>query len=96
VVFDGRARVLLGAPERAKLSFSARWQAFGRRRHWAHTRRRRRAEYFTCPRGTPYLPRGSLREVLAYPLKADSFKRERFYARAIPARALNVSPAGCR
>ena len=25
------------------------------------------------PRGTPYLPHGSLREVLAYPLKADSF-----------------------
>ncbi len=28
---------------------------------------------FICPRGTPYLPRGSLREVLAYPLKAESF-----------------------
>jgi putative ATP-binding cassette transporter len=25
------------------------------------------------PRGTPYLPRGSLREVLAYPLKPGSF-----------------------
>jgi len=25
------------------------------------------------PRGTPYLPQGSLREVLAYPLKSDSF-----------------------
>ena len=25
------------------------------------------------PRGTPYLPQGSLREVLAYPLKAESF-----------------------
>lgn len=25
------------------------------------------------PRGTPYLPQGSLREVLAYPLKADDF-----------------------
>jgi vitamin B12/bleomycin/antimicrobial peptide transport system ATP-binding/permease protein len=25
------------------------------------------------PRGTPYLPQGSLREVLAYPLKADGF-----------------------
>jgi ABC-type uncharacterized transport system fused permease/ATPase subunit len=25
------------------------------------------------PRGTPYLPRGTLREVLAYPLKVDSF-----------------------
>jgi putative ATP-binding cassette transporter len=28
---------------------------------------------FYLPRGTPYLPRGSLREVLAYPLKPDSF-----------------------
>jgi putative ATP-binding cassette transporter len=25
------------------------------------------------PRGTPYLPRGTLREVLAYPLKIESF-----------------------
>jgi len=28
------------------------------------------------PRGTPYLPQGSLREVLAYPLKADGFDAE--------------------
>ncbi|MGQ0619828.1 MAG: ABC transporter ATP-binding protein/permease [Panacagrimonas sp.] len=30
------------------------------------------------PRGTPYLPRGSLREVLAYPLKVDGFGEEAF------------------
>jgi putative ATP-binding cassette transporter len=30
-------------------------------------------EVFYLPRGTPYLSRGSLREVLAYPLKAESF-----------------------
>lgn len=29
------------------------------------------------PRGTPYLPRGSLREVLAYPGAADSYSAER-------------------
>jgi putative ATP-binding cassette transporter len=29
---------------------------------------------FYLPRGTPYLPRGSLREVLAYPLDVGSFK----------------------
>jgi putative ATP-binding cassette transporter len=29
---------------------------------------------FYLPRGTPYLPRGTLREVLAYPLKVDSFE----------------------
>jgi putative ATP-binding cassette transporter len=34
------------------------------------------------PRGTPYLPRGTLREVLAYPLKVDSFGDGAF-ARAV-------------
>jgi vitamin B12/bleomycin/antimicrobial peptide transport system ATP-binding/permease protein len=30
------------------------------------------------PRGTPYLPRATLREVLAYPLKVEGFAAERF------------------
>lgn len=30
-------------------------------------------QIFYLPRGIPYLPRGSLREVLAYPLKAEGF-----------------------
>jgi putative ATP-binding cassette transporter len=30
------------------------------------------------PRGTPYLPRGTLREVLAYPMKVDGFEDSRF------------------
>jgi putative ATP-binding cassette transporter len=30
------------------------------------------------PRGTPYLPRGTLREVLAYPLKVESFEAGSF------------------
>jgi putative ATP-binding cassette transporter len=30
------------------------------------------------PRGTPYLPRGTLREVLAYPLKVESFAAASF------------------
>ena len=30
------------------------------------------------PRGTPYLPRGTLREVLAYPLKTDRFEESRY------------------
>jgi putative ATP-binding cassette transporter len=34
------------------------------------------------PRGTPYLPRGTLREVLAYPLVTDRFD-DRAYARAL-------------
>ncbi|MGA2780125.1 MAG: ABC transporter ATP-binding protein/permease [Steroidobacteraceae bacterium] len=33
---------------------------------------------FYLPRGTPYLPRGTLREVLAYPLKAESFSENEF------------------
>jgi putative ATP-binding cassette transporter len=30
------------------------------------------------PGGTPYMPRGTLREVLAYPLKAESFDEKSF------------------
>jgi len=30
-------------------------------------------QFFYLPRGTPYLPRGSLRECLAYPLKIGNF-----------------------
>ncbi|HTV76644.1 MAG TPA: ABC transporter ATP-binding protein/permease [Steroidobacteraceae bacterium] len=33
---------------------------------------------FFVPRGTPYLPRGTLREVLAYPLAVGNFKAESF------------------
>jgi vitamin B12/bleomycin/antimicrobial peptide transport system ATP-binding/permease protein len=35
-------------------------------------------QIFYLPRGTPYLPRGTLREVLAYPLKADRFTTNAF------------------
>jgi vitamin B12/bleomycin/antimicrobial peptide transport system ATP-binding/permease protein len=40
--------------------------------------RPRDEEIFFLPRGTPYLSRGTLREVLAYPLKSDSFAEEAF------------------
>jgi ABC-type uncharacterized transport system fused permease/ATPase subunit len=33
---------------------------------------------FYLPRGTPYLPRGTLREVLAYPLEVDGFSADAF------------------
>jgi putative ATP-binding cassette transporter len=33
---------------------------------------------FFLPRGTPYLPRGTLREVLAYPQKVDGFDQNAF------------------
>jgi len=39
-------------------------------------------EMLYLPAGTPYLPRGSLKEVLAYPLEAERFPEERF-ARAL-------------
>jgi putative ATP-binding cassette transporter len=35
-------------------------------------------QIFYLPRGTPYLPRGTLREVLAYPLKVDGFNEGAF------------------
>jgi vitamin B12/bleomycin/antimicrobial peptide transport system ATP-binding/permease protein len=36
------------------------------------------ATVFYLPRGTPYLPRGTLREVLAYPMKVDGFDSRAF------------------
>lgn len=33
---------------------------------------------FFLPRGTPYLPRGSLREVIAYPQKVENFRESEF------------------
>ena len=33
---------------------------------------------FFLPRGTPYLPRGTLREVIAYPMKVESFRDRDF------------------
>ncbi len=35
-------------------------------------------QIFYLPRGTPYLPRGTLREVLAYPLKVEDFEAAAF------------------
>jgi putative ATP-binding cassette transporter len=35
-------------------------------------------QIFFLPRGTPYLPRGTLREVLAYPMKVDGFDQQAF------------------
>jgi putative ATP-binding cassette transporter len=47
-----------------------------------HVARPAGEQIFYLPRGTPYMPRGTLREVLAYPLKADSFADTAF-ARAL-------------
>jgi putative ATP-binding cassette transporter len=40
--------------------------------------RPRGEQIFYLPRGTPYMPRGTLREVLAYPVKAESFGESDF------------------
>jgi putative ATP-binding cassette transporter len=73
VVITAGARVLiLGAPGTGKTQF---FRALAGLWPWGTGRitRPRGEQIFYLPRGTPYLPRGSLREVLAYPLKADSF-----------------------
>ena len=43
-----------------------------------HVTRPQGETIFYLPRGTPYLPRGTLRELLAYPLKPDSFSEDVF------------------
>ena len=78
VVVEGGARVLiLGAPGTGKTQF---FRALAGLWPWGAGRitRPRGEQIFYLPRGTPYLPRGSLREVLAYPLKAESFSAGAF------------------
>ena len=72
------ARVLiLGAPGTGKTQL---FRAVAGLWPWGTGRitRPRGEQIFYLPRGTPYLPRGSLREVLAYPLKAESFSASAF------------------
>jgi putative ATP-binding cassette transporter len=72
------ARVLiLGAPGTGKTQL---FRALAGLWPWGTGRitRPRGEQIFYLPRGTPYLPRGSLREVLAYPLKAESFSASAF------------------
>jgi putative ATP-binding cassette transporter len=73
VVVTAGARVLvLGAPGTDK---SQLFRALAGLWPWGTGRITRPLgeQIIYLPRGTPYLPRGSLREVLAYPLKSDSF-----------------------
>jgi putative ATP-binding cassette transporter len=78
VVVTAGARVLiLGAPGTGK---SQLFRALAGLWPWGTGRiaRPRGEHIFYLPRGTPYLPRGSLREVLAYPLKAETFSANDF------------------
>ena len=78
VVIEAGARVLvLGAPGTGKTQL---FRALAGLWPWGSGRifRPRGEQIFYLPRGTPYLPRGSLREVLAYPLKAENFGADAF------------------
>jgi putative ATP-binding cassette transporter len=77
-VVEAGARVLiLGAPGTGKTQL---FRAIAGLWPWGRgvITRPRGEQIFYLPRGTPYLPRGSLREVLAYPSKADSFNAGAF------------------
>jgi vitamin B12/bleomycin/antimicrobial peptide transport system ATP-binding/permease protein len=82
VVIEAGARVLvLGAPGTGKTQL---FRALAGLWPWGSGRilRPPGEQIFYLPRGTPYLPRGSLREVLAYPLKAENFSPDA-YTRAL-------------
>jgi putative ATP-binding cassette transporter len=71
-VTAGERVLILGAPGTGKTQL---FRALAGLWPWGagHITRPRGEQIFYLPRGTPYLPRGSLREILAYPLKAESF-----------------------
>jgi len=77
VVRSGERVLILGAPGTGKTQL---FRALAGLWPWGAGRITRPAgeQIFYLPRGTPYMPRGTLREVLAYPLKAESFGEDAF------------------
>jgi len=77
VVRSGERALILGAPGTGKTQL---FRALAGLWPWGagQITRPRGEQIFYLPRGTPYLPRGTLREVLAYPLKADTFVASAF------------------
>jgi len=77
VVNRGERVLVLGAPGTGKTQL---FRAMAGLWPWGAGRITRPTgeQIFYLPRGTPYLPRGTLREVLAYPLKAESFAESAF------------------
>jgi len=73
----GERVLVIGAPGTGKTQL---FRALAGLWPWGagHVTRPRGEQIFYLPRGTPYLPRGTLREVLAYPLKAESFSTSAF------------------
>jgi putative ATP-binding cassette transporter len=77
VVRAGERVLIVGAPGTGKTQL---FRALAGLWPWGAGRITRPAgeQIFYLPRGTPYMPRGTLREVLAYPLKAESFEESSF------------------
>ena len=77
VVKSGERVLILGAPGTGKTQL---FRALAGLWPWGAGRITRPVgeQIFYLPRGTPYMPRGTLREVLAYPLKAESFEENAF------------------
>jgi len=77
VVRGGDRALILGAPGTGKTQL---FRALAGLWPWGSGRivRPPGEPIFYLPRGVPYLPRGTLREVLAYPLKADRFSTSAF------------------
>ena len=81
VVTAGERALILGAPGTGKTQL---FRALAGLWPWGSGQvvRPEGEQIFYLPRGTPYLPRGTLREVLAYPQKAESFSQSA-YARVL-------------
>lgn len=77
VVRAGERVLICGAPGTGKTTL---FRALAGLWPWGAGRivRPRDEQILYVPRGTPYLPRGSLREVLAYPQKVETFDAEAF------------------
>jgi putative ATP-binding cassette transporter len=77
VVKSGERVLILGAPGTGKTQL---FRALAGLWPWGAGRVRlpKGEQVFYLPRGTPYMPRGTLREVLAYPSKAESFGEAAF------------------
>jgi vitamin B12/bleomycin/antimicrobial peptide transport system ATP-binding/permease protein len=80
-VRSGERILILGAPGTGKTQL---FRALAGLWPWGagQITRPRGEQLFYLPRGTPYMPRGTLREVLAYPQKADTYGASS-YSRAL-------------